>query len=164
MHCVHKKGSTQDCGNYRQISLLNIQSSSWKVLLVFNLILFVTNTIHLLPPNGVSERVDPLNCCMLFSMTEKWRLALDERKLIGIIFIDLQKAFDIVSRQILPKKLQASGLCGRSMWPSKTFQRLCLCPLTVLLVTPLTPFPNPNSKSSYISYLSGVKFNSRSQT
>ena len=47
-------------------------------------------------------------------MTEKWRLALDERKSIGIIFIDFQKAFDCVSHQILPLKLQASGLCGDS--------------------------------------------------
>ena len=44
-------------------------------------------------------------------MTEKWRLALDERKSIGINFIDFQKAFDHVSHQILPQKLQASGLC-----------------------------------------------------
>ena len=47
-------------------------------------------------------------------MTEKSRLALDERKSIGIIFIDFQKAFDCVSHQILPQKLQASGLCGDS--------------------------------------------------
>ena len=47
-------------------------------------------------------------------MTEKWRLALGERKSIGIIFIDFQKAFDCVSHQILPQKLQASGLCGDS--------------------------------------------------
>ena len=47
-------------------------------------------------------------------MAEKWRLALDERKSIGIIFIDFQKAFDRVSHQSLPQKLQASGLCGDS--------------------------------------------------
>ena len=45
-------------------------------------------------------------------MAEKWRLALAERKSIGIIFIDFQKAFDRVSHQSLPQKLQASGLCG----------------------------------------------------
>ena len=49
---------------------------------------------------------------LLLSMKEKWRLSLGERKSIGIIFFDLQKAFDSVSHQILPKKLQASGLCG----------------------------------------------------
>ena len=47
-------------------------------------------------------------------MAEKWRLALDERKSIGIIFIDFQKAFDRVSHQSLPQKLQATGLCGDS--------------------------------------------------
>ena len=34
---------------------------------------------------------------LLLGMTEKWRLALDEVKSIGIIFIDFQKAFDCVS-------------------------------------------------------------------
>ena len=47
-------------------------------------------------------------------MAEKWRLALDERKSIGIIFIDFQKAFDRVSHQNLPQELQVSGLCGDS--------------------------------------------------
>ena len=48
-------------------------------------------------------------------MTEKWRLALDERKSIGIIFTDFQKAFDCMCvSSNFTSKLQASGLCGDS--------------------------------------------------
>ena len=45
-------------------------------------------------------------------MTEQWRLALDQRKTIGVIYIDFQKAFDCVNHEILSYKLRASGLSG----------------------------------------------------
>ena len=47
-------------------------------------------------------------------MKEKWGLALDEGKSIGIIVIDFKKAFNCVSHQTLPQKLQVSGLCDDS--------------------------------------------------
>ena len=47
-------------------------------------------------------------------MTENWRSALNQGKSIRIIFIDFQKAFDCVSHQILPQKLQAFGICNEA--------------------------------------------------
>ena len=44
-------------------------------------------------------------------MTERWRHALNQGQSIGVIFLDFQKAFDCVSHQLLPSKLQASGIC-----------------------------------------------------
>ena len=114
MCCIaHKKGSTQDCGNYRPISLLNIPSKLLESIACFQLDSFL-NQHNLITASQWGFRKSRSSELLLLSMTEKWRLALDERKSIGIIFIDFQKAFDCVSHQILPLKLQASGLCGDS--------------------------------------------------
>ena len=113
VHCIHKKGSTQDCGNYRPISLLNIPSKLLESIACFQLDSFL-NQHNLITASQWGFRKSRSSELLLLSMTEKWRLALDERKSIGIIFIDFQKAFDCVSHQILPLKLQASGLCGDS--------------------------------------------------
>ena len=40
---------------------------------------------------------------------------MKENQLASVISIDFQKAFDSVSPQILPQKIQASGLCGDSL-------------------------------------------------
>lgn len=48
-------------------------------------------------------------------MTERWRHALNQGQSIGVIFLDFQKAFDCVSHQLLPSKLQASGICHNAL-------------------------------------------------
>ena len=48
-------------------------------------------------------------------MTERWRAALDDNKIVGAIFIDFRKAFfDTISHGLLPFKLQAVGIMGSS--------------------------------------------------
>ena len=47
-------------------------------------------------------------------MTERWRAALDDNKIVGAIFIDFRKAFDTISHEPLPLKLQAVGIMGDS--------------------------------------------------
>ena len=44
-------------------------------------------------------------------MTEKLRFALNQKKSVGVIFIDFQKAFDCAFHQLLPIKLPTSDLC-----------------------------------------------------
>ena len=47
-------------------------------------------------------------------MTERWRAELDDNKIVGAIFIDFRKAFDTISHELLPLKLQAVGIMGDS--------------------------------------------------
>ena len=49
---------------------------------------------------------------LLLSLTERWKRALDEGKILGVVFIDFQKAFDTVSHEVLSYKLQAVGIAG----------------------------------------------------
>jgi len=43
-------------------------------------------------------------------MTKSWGKALDDSKVVGVIFIDFKKAFEVVPHSTLLKKLQASGI------------------------------------------------------
>ena len=43
VHCIHKKGSTQDCGNYRPISLLSIPSKLLESIACFQLDSFLNH-------------------------------------------------------------------------------------------------------------------------
>lgn len=48
-------------------------------------------------------------------MTERWKVALDNGKIVGVVNIDFKKAFDCVSHVILGLKLQALGFSGPAL-------------------------------------------------
>ena len=48
-------------------------------------------------------------------MFEDWRRALDKNLVVGIVFVDIRKAFDSISHHVLLKKLQAVGVAG-DLW------------------------------------------------
>jgi len=49
---------------------------------------------------------------LLLHMTEKWNKALDQGKVVGVVFVDFKEAFDCIPDSVLLKKLQASGISG----------------------------------------------------
>lgn len=42
----------------------------------------------------------------------KWKRNIGEGKIIGVVFLDLKRAFEVVDRKILIKKLQWYGING----------------------------------------------------
>ena len=46
----------------------------------------------------------------MIHLTETWKQTLDNRQVVGVVYIDFQKAFDTVSQTILRYKLEAIGI------------------------------------------------------
>ena len=110
VRCIHKKGSQLDCGNYRPISLLSQPSKLLESLVCKQLDAFLEQH-SLINSAQWGFRKGRSTELLLLHMTERWRHALNQGQSIGVIFLDFQKAFDCVSHQLLPSKLQASGIC-----------------------------------------------------
>ena len=45
----------------------------------------------------------------LLSLTEEWRKELDDRKIIGLVSMDLSKAFDSLPHDVIVKKFKEYG-------------------------------------------------------
>ena len=47
---------------------------------------------------------------VLIKLTDDWRKSLDEKQEVGVVAIDLSKAFDCICHNLLLAKLKAYGL------------------------------------------------------
>ena len=54
-------------------------------------------------------------------ITEDWKKALDDNKFIAAVLMDLSKAFDCLSHNLLMLKLEAYGLSENSLKLLKTY-------------------------------------------
>ncbi len=106
-----KKGEQTSSGNYRPLTMLCIISKLFEQQICKPIDRHLTN--HRLYSNGqwgYSEGRSTEKLLLL--LTEKWKQALDDGKVVGVIFIDLRKAFDAINHNILLKKLQGGGIYG----------------------------------------------------
>ena len=106
-----KKGEQTSRGNYRPLTMLCIISKLFEQQICKPIDRHLTD--HGLYSNrqwGYSEGRSTEKLLLL--LTEKWKQALDEGKVVGVVFIDLRKAFDAINHKILSKKLQGVGICG----------------------------------------------------
>lgn len=109
--CIYKKGSHSKPENYRPITLLSVASKVLEKIILTSLQTHITNH-NLISEHQWGFRSGRSTESILLHMTEKWNKALDEGKVIGVLFVDFKKAFDCVPHDVLFKKLQAQGITG----------------------------------------------------
>ena len=111
---LFKKGCSVTSSNYRPISLLSVFSKIIEKLMYKRLYNFLE--LHEVLYNlqfgfRASHSIDHA----LISLTESIKNTLDNKKYGCGIFIDLQKAFDIVNHKILLSKLEHYGIRGTAL-------------------------------------------------
>jgi hypothetical protein len=108
------KGAKDEVGNYRPISILSCIS---KVIErhVHDSLYFFLNDNDLLYEGQSGFR--PKHSCStaLTHMTDRWLAALDSGNLVGVVFVDLAKAFDSVNHNILLNKFKSYGCSPRTV-------------------------------------------------
>ena len=108
---LHKGGSTEELNNYRPISLLSIFDKIIEKIMHAKLYNFLEEH-NILFKNQFGFKKKCNTAHSLLEITEKIKESIDNGKFGCGIFIDLKKAFDIVSHKILLLKLEHYGIRG----------------------------------------------------
>ena len=101
---VFKKNDNLDKVNYRSVNILTAISKVFEYILSDQMTEFVIDILHF----SVSAYRKGYSCQhVLLKLTEHWRDAFDADKYVGIVAMDLSKAFDSMPHGLLIAKLHA---------------------------------------------------------
>ena len=103
---VFKKDDETEIGNYRPLSLLSVTSKILESTVADAIINHTITENNLITENQWAYKKGYSTELLLINMTEIWRKAIDANKVVGVVLVDFQKAFDCVSRDVLLFKLE----------------------------------------------------------
>ena len=104
---VFKKNDNLDKVNYRSVNILTAISKVFEYILSDQMTEFFIDILH----SSVSAYRKGYSCQhVLLKLTEHWRDAFDADKYVGIVAMDLSKAFDSMPHGLLIAKLHAYGV------------------------------------------------------
>ena len=104
---IYKKGDTSDKNNYRPVSVIPAISKLFEKVLFDQL---YSSFLPTFSPNMSGFLRGHSTATALIKLTDDWRKSLDEKQEVGVVAIDLSKAFDCICHNLLLAKLKAYGL------------------------------------------------------
>ena len=112
---MHKGGPRDILSNYRPISVLPVASKILEGVVRDQLSAHLEDH-NLLTPWQSGFRAGHSTTTALLQVTNDWYSALDQGLVVGVIFLDISKAFDTVNHHLLLSRLREFGLdpatCG----------------------------------------------------
>ena len=111
---IHKGGPSEDQSNYRPISILPIVSKVFEKHVTKHLFAYL-NKYKLLHEAQSGFRKHHSCQTALIKLINDWLSHIDRGNIVGAIFFDLKKAFDVVDHEMLLQKLALYGVRGTSL-------------------------------------------------
>ena len=102
---IHKGGPTDDPSNYRPISVLPVPSKFIKKYVTKHLFGYLNKYDILHKSQSGFRKYHSCNTAPI-KLVDTWLKSIDKDEVIGAIFFDLKKDFDMVNHDVLIKKLQ----------------------------------------------------------
>ena len=134
-----KKDSRHDNNNYRPISVLEIILKPLERHVALSYQEYLTNNGLLYSKQ--SAYLAGHSCGTAFlSLTDNWLNVVDDSKIVGSVFLDLSKAFDLVSLDILLSKIAKYHASQPTLrwFRSYLFDRTQTCAISGVLSDPLS--------------------------